>query len=1029
MAAPPLINRRFLVTLTILIVITIPSIPLLLDLGERFAPSVDSQAVNGQVDISGIYGSEKRTRLTGEWEFYPFQLLDESALSGSEALDTQYIEVPGLWNELLKSGEGKTGTGYGTYHLKVSGAEAGKSLSMYVPTTACSVSVSIDEKVMYTSGTVASSRGEYRASYKTGVFDFVPEHTSFDLIVQISNYDLAYGGMWYALSIGQTGVMNTFYNQWDRKQYIFFGGYLVIYFFYTVIYLLRRKDISHLYFSMVALSALLRLTVSELYLIYHALPFIPFYLVFRIEYIASFWVSGSYLLLVDHLFIEEKILNRINRVVIRGICAVSALTLMLPTWLLSYLHDGAELIVMVVAGYGVALSFLASQKKHPGGTLHLAGSFFALLFAFPDFFLTPNYLTGHFGNLINVGLFGAILLQLVVIAANHARNVIRLEAMGEDLLRLDKLKDDFLENTSHELKTPLSGVLAISEGMLKGGDGWLTEGQTEKLELISSSVRRLAFLVNDILDISRLQHEDLVLDIKPVRIEGILRSTFKVFETLSIPRDISISLQMPETVPLVMADENRIAQILYNLLGNALKYTQEGSILLSLEERKGRVVIMVSDTGNGIPEDQIEEIFLSHFRSDVQASMKEEGHGIGLAVSKKLIEQQGGRIWVESTLGQGSTFFITLPIAYDTMSKVAVQPDREIVKRQRAIPSASHTVTSKEELVLIVDDEPINLEAASSLLQADGYSTVKASGGEEALRLLHSQERHTFSLVILDVMMPDLSGYEVCRKIREEWNLHELPILIMTVKNRVEDKVEALKAGANDFLSKPFESTEFTTRVNNLIELKSSVIKALNAELAFLQAQIKPHFLFNAMNTIISFCYTDGEKAAELLTSLGEFLRGSFDFKNRETLVPIEQELDFVRAFTRIEQARFGSRLEIIYDVDEDLQVLLPPLVIQPLVENAILHGVRRKKGKGTITITMKAQDDQISIAVSDDGVGIENDRIPALFEDGNQRVGLSNINSRLMKIYGRRVKLESTVGEGTKVSFLIPNRKEGETT
>lgn len=206
-------------------------------------------------------------------------------------------------------------------------------------------------------------------------------------------------------------------------------------------------------------------------------------------------------------------------------------------------------------------------------------------------------------------------------------------------------------------------------------------------------------------------------------------------------------------------------------------------------------------------------------------------------------------------------------------------------------------------------------------------------------------------------------------------------------------------------------------------EAHQATEEALRSDIAFLQAQIKPHFLYNAINTISAFSLDDSQMARDLLAKLSEYLRGSFDFKNRDRLVTLRKELELVEAYLFIEKARFGDRLRVIYVVDESVDCLLPPLVIQPLVENAVLHGLSGRKKGGTVEIAVRDEKDSVIITVDDDGVGIDEDLYTKLFEDstgGNVGVALKNIQRRLIRMYGHGLKIERKAVGGTRVTIRI---------
>ncbi|MDP4147536.1 MAG: diguanylate cyclase, partial [Bacillota bacterium] len=214
----------------------------------------------------------------------------------------------------------------------------------------------------------------------------------------------------------------------------------------------------------------------------------------------------------------------------------------------------------------------------------------------------------------------------------------------------------------------------------------------------------------------------------------------------------------------------------------------------------------------------------------------------------------------------------------------------------------------------------------------------------------------------------------------------------------------------------------FSNLIATTEELHRSAEEALRSEIAFLQAQIKPHFLYNAINTISAFSLDDPKMTRELLASLSEYLRGSFDFKNRDKLVTLRKELELVEAYLFIEKARFGKRLQIVYDIDDDIDCMLPPLVVQPLVENSVQHGLADQKQGGTVKISVYSENNFVIISVEDNGVGIPEALYGKLLQDEeSQGVALKNINMRLIRLYGRGLEIGGRAEGGTKMTVRIP--------
>jgi two-component system sensor histidine kinase ChiS len=424
-------------------------------------------------------------------------------------------------------------------------------------------------------------------------------------------------------------------------------------------------------------------------------------------------------------------------------------------------------------------------------------------------------------------------------AAQLQASFTALETKNTELQRLDKLKDEFLANTSHELRTPLNGIIGIAESLIDGATGQLPEPTIFNLALISSSGKRLSSLINDLLDFSQLKHKTIQLQIKPVG----MREIVSVILTLSQPLVGKKSLQLINSVapelPPIAADENRLQQILYNLIGNAIKFTESGTVEVSAELVTGnaqsppnsQLAITVSDTGIGIPEDKLERIFESFEQADGSTAREYGGTGLGLTVAQQLVELHGGKIWVSSTVGVGSKFTFTLPVSesqpefsnrqprltegYRILITPEFAPESSLINSQ--VLAKSDFRESERLKILVVDDEPINIHVIINSLSREKYEITQASNGLEALNLIQSGFKP--DLILLDVMMPQMTGYEVCREVRKKYSPLEMPILMLTAKNQTTDLVEAFNLEANDYVTKPFIKKELLARINTQIRL------------------------------------------------------------------------------------------------------------------------------------------------------------------------------------------------------------------
>lgn len=426
-----------------------------------------------------------------------------------------------------------------------------------------------------------------------------------------------------------------------------------------------------------------------------------------------------------------------------------------------------------------------------------------------------------------LGLVFAVLMVLLFIIQH--KKLLNERELNRRHAELDILKDQFMANTSHELRTPLNAMVGLAESLMDGIAGQLPNQADRSLAMVIASGKRLLNLVNDILDFSKLKDHNLSLHTKPIDLhtmaDGILALSRPLLGHKKLgDKDLELVNTVPVGLPAALADEERLQQIMHNLVGNAIKFTDNGKIVLSASVQGDKLKISVTDTGVGIDAEKLGSIFNAFEQLDEQ--QKRGGTGLGLAVSKQLVELHGGTISVTSELGQGSTFDFTLPI-----SKEKALADNEIdhaTSRLRSVEDEAELETiSAHEVdydgspfrILLVDDEPVNRQVFFNHLSAQDYQLVEAADGKQALHAI--KENGPFDLILLDVVMPGMSGYEVCKTIRIDYALNDLPVIFLTAKNQVADLQQSFAAGGNDYLSKPVARHELLTRVATHLKLLS----------------------------------------------------------------------------------------------------------------------------------------------------------------------------------------------------------------
>ncbi len=803
---------------------------------------------------------------------------------------------------------------------------------------------------------------------------------------------------------------------------ILFAGYIVLALYYLGSFLQIRNEYYQLYFSIYFfIQALYFATLNEQLFL---LSFQNFNSIsIKSMQIALIHLSVVFFLLyVDSFF--QKYANR--KIVMRlvGWLVLHVLLFGIPSvfefMMNNFPMENYRIIVILMLGmcnvYIVHVLLKAFWDKN-------AWSEYLLVIV--TTFICHRILIGlHFLIALEIGyvqilLFIIMTMGLSLLMGRRFRSShLQVEQLSNDLLLYDHLKDEFLERTSHRLQAPLQTVLNLSQSLMEGTEGPLRLKQQETVTRIQLAGKRLSVIAEDLLSVSTMQQENTSSQPTSVRLMSVDEMLEEMSFLLPPFYPVAIRNEIARELPPVYVDPQSLKQIVFNLMDNAIKYTRQGTITVTAKVREDQMQVSIEDTGMGIEKEYEELIFTSFFQ--INDELNTEGLGIGLTIAKQLIELSGGAIWVQSEFGKGSCFTFTLPLAVLHESERNDEMEPEIRKEHNGdivkLELPQRVAGQRKLTIGIVDDDHATIQLLVDLLSQLQFTVIAVDNGQQALDMM---KKNHLDLLIIDLVMPKMSGYEVCELIRQEYSLVELPILLLTAGTRSVDAVTTMTVGANDFLRKPIHAEELKAKVESLCSMKQAAQTAVHNELSFFYAQIAPHFLYNTLNTIIAMTYKDAEKTREALQHLATYFRGKLDFYKNNTMISLKQEMELVAAYVAIEQMRYGDRLTVHYDIDERIQTELPAMTIQPLVENAIQHGISKKRGGGTLSISIRKDDVGVIIVIRDDGVGIKEEQKEALLNgDG---IGFVNAFNKLKLLKNAEFKLESQEGKGTKITIILP--------
>lgn len=992
------------------------------------------QVREGVMDLSSWNPEvDNRIKLDGEWEFYWNQLLSSADFKKmNKPHPFIWMKVPSPWNGSLVEGKPIPAFGSATYRMVLKNAPAGNIYALKKTNIRFSSAIFINGHKLFEDGQPASTASSYQPGNKPQI-GFFSAAGDVEILVQVANFDYVNGGIPVSLYFGEQSAMMEHQQKSVAREFSMLAILgtlaLICLICYLVAAFYRKRDITLLLYSLICF----------LYALYHGLvgerPLllfmsgVPFEVIYKLKDVISIVCFILLTFLFNQMSRSLVTLKqaRLTALVLGGFVVLSIiLPIRTYTEFSTFIGVCYEVLLITLLWRAALFHIHGTAANRLQSLLLFLITLTLNLYSIDALLLGMSIKEDLVLAQFYMVVFNLVVIFLIILWFFEAYNA--MDKMRIRLMDLDKLKDDFLSTTSHELKTPLNAIVSITDTLLKGAEGPLTDNQNRNLAIVMGSGRRLTLLVNELLDYTKMKHGDFKLYPSSVDLREVADSVLRVHWFLLGGKAIAFENRIPADFPPVQADSNRLIQILHNLLGNAVQNSDSGIVSIEAEVQRGWAKVSVRDTGWGIPVHMLERIFEDFEQAKRPADKPSTGTGLGLSITRRLVELHGGTIHAVSSPGQGSEFYFTLPLAEpgDKRHERAEHPwEKELPQARAGLlqPVYPQVIAgSMDQWILVVDDDYANLQAMVSLLSLAGYSLVAVHRGQLALDEL--TRRSDFLLVLLDIAMPDMTGYEVLEQIRGHYSPFELPVLMLTAQNKTAEIRLAMESGANDYVEKPFEAEELIARIHSLIQLKAAVKEARDNEIAFLRAQINPHFLYNALNAIAELCVDDPLQAEELTLNLSHYLRASFDFKQLASLTTLEKELNLVKAYVYIEQARFGDRLTVDYEINVDTGILIPPLTLQPLVENAIRHGLMTEYRSGLVRLSAeRLENGEIRFTIEDDGQGMS----PELLEDlqradvDKKGVGLWNIRQRFRLLYGRELQIDSIVGKGTRISFDLP--------
>ncbi|MDJ0735233.1 MAG: ATP-binding protein [Nostocaceae cyanobacterium] len=402
---------------------------------------------------------------------------------------------------------------------------------------------------------------------------------------------------------------------------------------------------------------------------------------------------------------------------------------------------------------------------------------------------------------------------------------------------IDRMKTDFISTVSHELRTPLTSVLGFASIIQEkleedvfpfmSADNRKTKKTIRRvkdnLNIIISEAERLTALINDVLDIAKMEAGRLEWKMEAIAIEEVLERSLAATSSLFITHGLELVRDIEPGLPEIVGDGDRLIQVVINLISNAVKFTEEGSVTCSARVRDNHILVSVTDTGIGITSPEQQKVFEKFKQVGETLTNKPKGTGLGLPICKQIIEHHGGTIWVESELGKGSTFCFTLPInASISVSKPEKIVNLDALVQQLKEQSPTTAATSpKQKTILVVDDDVNIRELLRQSLETHGYTVKEAKDGLDAINQVKTVKPN---LIILDLMMPQINGFDTAAVLKHDPITMGIPIIMLSI---FEDKARGYRLGVDRYMTKPIDNNKLLTEINLLLDQEKSAKKVL----------------------------------------------------------------------------------------------------------------------------------------------------------------------------------------------------------
>ncbi|UXP32289.1 response regulator [Reichenbachiella agarivorans] len=736
--------------------------------------------------------------LQGEWEFYWKKLIYPSEFDSSN-IDPVFRQFPKLWKGDTVGTQVVRSDGFATHRLRV-------ILNSVTPELAISVPHFYSSYILFINGEYISSNGQVGKSASTSVphwemitRDLKVTNDTLDIVLQISNFKHSRGGAFAPIELGEKVIMQTQKRREEANDLIMASSLFFVGLFFMVLFSYGRHEKQIFFYALFCLFYSYQAIGSGNYTFHSLVPTLPWILTLKLEYVTLFVSVWAFSFYSFHLYRRDT--SKIFLFITSVFCGGSILmTLFFPVKVFTELALPFSVFVLFCFAYMLITYSIAVIRKREGSKLSLLSS--SVLFfvvgtrVFEYFGYTHGSLLFYF-----LGYQQFFFIQSIILFYKYNR---KIEMAKEKAEAAAKSQSDFLSMISHEIRTPLNAVIGLTNYLI--GDE-PKKRHVDDLKTLKFSAQHLHVLINDVLDYSKLDAGKIEFEYLDTNIIELCKNIVKGQETKAKEKGIYLNVIYDEDIPtFIQCDSLRTSQILTNLIGNAIKFTNEGGVTLSLTKimlTKKRISIkfIVEDSGIGIPKDKQAEIFERFAQASTSTTRQYGGTGLGLSITKRILDLQNTKINVFSVEGQGSRFYFTQTFSIsENQEKVA-----------DVISEARNDLKGKK--VLLVEDNPVNVMVAKKFLSRWDIEVDVAENGRESLEKTATV---TYDLILMDLQMPVMDGYTASKELRKGGL--KTPILALTASVMLDVGDKVYEYGMDDFITKPFDPEDLYNKIRLHIE-------------------------------------------------------------------------------------------------------------------------------------------------------------------------------------------------------------------